>query len=401
MNILMMNYDLDVGGQEAHVVGLCKYLLGRGHHVRLWTKGGTLEAKIPPSVHHKVSFDLLAPWPLRRRIKSQFIQGLRSFRQELIKVLTSDRVDIVHCHGVTETILARAALGRRSVPLVYSSHGWPDEMWDWHLRYLRRCDHYIAVCRFTFDKLTSYGVDAKRISEIPYGIEYAPKPDRTVVSRLRQELLAGRADGCIIVTVARLHRQKGHDILLRAIPNVLMRHPQTVFLFVGDGPELEALKKLASQLNIANVVHFRGMHSDVSPFLSASDIFCLPSRYEALPLAIPEAYRAGLPVVVCRVAGCPEIVRDGITGFLVEKEAPDALAEALNQLIGNPQLRRKLASKAEEYGHLPRFSPEVIHLQIEDLYAELIRKRPTRFGLTAFEITLGGVMRIPFFHSRQ
>jgi glycosyltransferase involved in cell wall biosynthesis len=215
------------------------------------------------------------------------------------------------------------------------------------------------------------------------------------VSRLRGELLAGRPDGCVVVTVARLHRQKGHDVLLRAVPSILARHPQTVFLFVGDGSELDVLKKLASDLQVATAVHFAGMQLDVTPFLRASDIFCLPSRYEALPLSIPEAYRSGLPVVACRVAGCPEIVEDGVTGFLVAKEAPDALAEALVSLIGEPALRRKSSHAAEAFGFSPRFVPERNHSLIEDLYRRLIENPPVRLGRTLFERTMTCMMAAP------
>ena len=395
LNVMMMNYGLEIGGQEIHVVDLSNYLAAQGHRVQVWTKGGPYERALAGCVHRQTPFDLLAPWPRRKLLKPKFIRALRHFRSEVLKTIEKESIDIVHCHGVTETTLMRTVLEPRHVPLLYSSHGWAEHLWRWHMRRLRRCDHYIGVSKFTCRKLTEYGVPLNQISHIPYGIPPKPKPDEGVLKKIRQELMSDKAGGCLVVTVARLHRQKGHDVLLRAMPRVLERYPRTVFVFVGEGPERESLEKLAEELGVSGSVRFVGAQHDVSPYLRVADIFCLPSRYEALPLSIPEAYQAGLPVIACDVAGCSEIVEDGETGFLVPSESAEPLATALMKLLGDEALRRKMRVMATEYGHSPRFDPEIVHRRIEELYQQLVGHSPALPKRTAGEVMLAKLMGTP------
>jgi glycosyltransferase involved in cell wall biosynthesis len=393
MNILLVNYGLGIGGQEAHVLHLGNYLAARGHRVLVWTKGGAYEEELRGCVHRKVPFDQLAPWPRRRMLSPAYRRGLRRFARDVRETLAREQIHLVHCHGVTETHLMRAALGRRPVPLLYSSHGWFEHQWDWHMRYLGRCDFYIGVSEFTCEKFRHYGVPAERIAQIPYGIPYRVPPDAEQVRALRAQLLGPHEGGCIVLTVARLHRQKGHDVLLRAMPLVLARHPRTVFVFVGEGPERGALKQLAAENGLSSSVRFVGGRRDVTPYLHAADIFCLPSRFEALPLVIPEAFRAGLPVVVTRVAGCPEIVEHGRTGQLATPESPDSLAESLLALLYDPTLRQRMAGEALQAGSGERFDPDCVHGRIETLYEQLVNRPPVRQRFTPFESLLSALMR--------
>jgi glycosyltransferase involved in cell wall biosynthesis len=394
MNILMMNFSLGIGGQEAHVTYLSNYLADNRHNVFIWSNGGEMVSDLRENcTHNKVPFDLLAPWPYQKLITPRFISALRRFKREVTNIIESKDINLVHCHGVAETVLMRAALNKHAIPLLYSSHGWSNDLWDWHMRYLRRCDHYIGVSEYTCQKLNAYGVPYERISNIPCGIPYKEIPKSNKIQELREYLLGNiNKPGCIVVTVARLHKQKGHDILLRAIPNILKNCPESVFVFVGDGPERQSLENLAIELNVMESVRFVGAQRNVNIYLHASDIFCLPSRYEALPLAIPEAYRAGLPVVVCNVAGCGEIVEDRCTGFLIPPESVDHLAEALITLINKPVWRRSMSANAFGFGSSLRFNPSVVHGQIEDLYNVLIKKPPHRKSHSIFESFLAKLM---------
>lgn len=393
MNVLMLNYGLEIGGQEAHVVQLSNYIASQGHVVHVWTKGGSYESDLVGCVHRQTPFNLLAPWPRRKLLKPKFIRALRHFRADVLKTLDKESIDIVHCHGVTETTLMRAALARRAVPLVYSSHGWSEHLWRWHMHRLRRCDHYIGVSEFTCRKLHEYGVPVERISYIPYGISPRARPDEGLVKKLREDLMEGKTAGHLVITVARLHRQKGHDVLLRALPAVLAHYPRTVFLFVGDGPERKSLEQLARQLKVSASVRFVGAQRDVTLYLWAADIFCLPSRYEALPLSIPEAYQAELPVIACDVAGCPEIVEDGETGLLVPPGSAELLAEALITLLGDDALRQAMRVRATEYSQSQRFDPATVHRCIEGLYQQLAMHPPAPRRRTATEAVLAKLMR--------
>jgi glycosyltransferase involved in cell wall biosynthesis len=383
VNILLMTPRLEIGGQDRHVADLAAHLAGRGHEVALWSAGGALERAAGHSRQRRVAFAELAPWPLWRRLPSAHIRDrLGWFRACLRETVTASRVQLVHCHGVVEATLSRMALDDAAVPLVFTGHGWPDGQWAWHARQVARCDHHIAVSGFSRDRLLEHGVDAARISRIPYGIRRLPLPDRAHVARLRARLQAGDPAALVVVTVARLSRQKGHDVLLRACARVLERVPRTVFVLVGDGPERTRLEQLASSLGVGAALRFEGARTDVAPYLASADVFCLPSRFEALPLAIPEAYQAGLPVVVSRVGGCAEIVDEDGTGLLVEPERPAALASALVALLGDERRRRRLGVRALAKADEPRFASDLVHGRIETLYDRLIERPPRRLPPT-------------------
>jgi glycosyltransferase involved in cell wall biosynthesis len=143
----------------------------------------------------------------------------------------------------------------------------------------------------------------------------------------------------VIGTVGRLSDVKRQDLLLRA----LVRLPDARLLVVGDGPLRAELEELSRQLRVADRVQWAGFQADVMPFLSAMDVFALPSRFEGMPLAILEAWRSGLPVVASRVGGLPEMIRDGDNGLLFEEGNLDELTQALARLLADAPLRQELA----------------------------------------------------------
>ena len=103
----------------------------------------------------------------------------------------------------------------------------------------------------------------------------------------------------------------------RQIPAILPFVPDALFVVVGGGSEEQNLTSLIRRQRLERSIRLVGHQENVLPYLLAGDLFCLPSRWEGLPLAIPEAYRVGLPVVASAVAGTPEIVQEGVTGWLV------------------------------------------------------------------------------------
>lgn len=159
-------------------------------------------------------------------------------------------------------------------------------------------------------------------------------------ARVRAEIGAGERP--IVLAVARLDRQKGLDLLIRALPAVRAASPSVVLALAGDGPERAALADLAARLGVGDAVRFLGHRTDVPALLGAATVFCLPSRWEGLGLAALEAMAAGAPVVATAVPGLREAV--GPAGVLVPPEDPAALASALAALLTSPDRRAALAA---------------------------------------------------------
>jgi glycosyltransferase involved in cell wall biosynthesis len=166
---------------------------------------------------------------------------------------------------------------------------------------------------------------------VPYGID--PHPPFVERATVRKELDLA-SDSYVWITVGRLTRQKGFDLLIEAF-NRLRRTVEmpSVLLFVGDGEEREALQKLAAGLVSEGVVKFLGQRDDVPNLLGASDAFVLSSHWEGGPLVILEAMAAGLPVVATRVGDVGKMVVEGKTGVDVPPGNPEILSGAMERIM--------------------------------------------------------------------
>jgi glycosyltransferase involved in cell wall biosynthesis len=173
-------------------------------------------------------------------------------------------------------------------------------------------------------------------------------------------------DGPILGSIGRLDRQKGYDVLLVA----LARLPDARLVLVGDGPERNALERLAGELGVRPRVHFAGRRADARDQLSAFDVFVLPSRFEGFPLAILEAMLAGVPVVATSVGSVAEAVLDGVTGSLVAPDDPGALTDALGRLLADVSARARLGKAGRR--HALGFTQASMTAAYEALYSELV-----------------------------
>src|SRR5439155_15667771 len=158
-----------------------------------------------------------------------------------------------------------------------------------------------------------------------------------------------RADARLrVLTVGRLLALKGFALALEAVALRRAAGSPVHLTLVGDGPERERLERLASDLGIDGDVTFAGaVPSDrIHAYYAAADVFCLSSLAEGIPIVLMEAMATGLPVVATRVAGIPELVRDGESGLLVAPGRGDVLAEALRRLADSQELRGAMGSAA-------------------------------------------------------
>jgi len=224
---------------------------------------------------------------------------------------------------------------------------------------LRRLDAQVAVssagARFV-EQFAGLAHGAVRV--IHNGVSDSP-----VVARDRP------VSGPIVGSVGRLSHEKGFDILLRAIPHL----PEATLVLVGDGPDRIGLERMARELGVAERVRMVGWEDDPRPWLPAFDVFVMPSRMEALGLAIIEAMIASRPVVATRVGGIPEVVVDGETGLLVGAEEPAAIADAVHSLLADPAKRERLGAAGRDRA-LSSFGLRTMVDSYESLYDELARR---------------------------
>ncbi|KAA2214301.1 glycosyltransferase [Teichococcus oryzae] len=199
------------------------------------------------------------------------------------------------------------------------------------LKYYRHCNHLVGNTRDLAAWIAAQGWPAERTHYLPNFVD-----DMAGATPAALELPSGMP---VLLALGRLHRHKGFDTLLRALPSL----PGTVLLLAGEGPERAALEALAAELGIAGRVRFLGWRQDAAALLAACDIFVCSSRHEPLGNMVIEAWSARRPVVAADAQGPSELIRDGETGMLVPRDRPESLATAIAALLDNPARRAALA----------------------------------------------------------
>jgi len=180
----------------------------------------------------------------------------------------------------------------------------------------------------------------------------------------------------VIGTISRLIHQKGIHVLLQAFAVCAKKHPSISLVVVGDGLERSDLESLAEKLDLGHRVHFLGYRSDVDQILPHIDIFTLPTFGEGFGLVLLEAMACSKPIVGTDVMSIPEIVQQGETGLLVPAQDVSALAEALDTLIANPELRDQFG-KAGFQRLKRRFTVEQMVRKTAEVYQEASRSSHT------------------------
>jgi glycosyltransferase involved in cell wall biosynthesis len=175
----------------------------------------------------------------------------------------------------------------------------------------------------------------------------------------------------MISSVGRLHREKGHIYLLRALAESRHEWADVCAVIVGEGPEADNLRREADTLGIADNVRFLGFRADAVKIIRASDLFVLPSLEEGLPVTALEAMACSRPIVASDVGGLPYIVVSGQTGLLVPPKNSEALSSAICHLLRDPVTREQMGrcarNRVEKY-----FTLDGVLAELENLYQDLL-----------------------------
>jgi glycosyltransferase involved in cell wall biosynthesis len=296
----------------------------------------------------------------------------RSLVGEIRRMLHDTHCDLLHTTGYKADIHGGLATGwGRRIPVVSTVHGWlfrPDlkeQFYGWlNVRALRRFSRVITLSHHYEQMLLQRGVPRERLVRIPSGLDTSafppgpwPEPGTPYTFGI-----AGR-----------LSEEKNHALFLRAARRVLDAGVAARFLIAGDGPLSSALASRIAQLGLESIVSRAGFIPR-EEFLSRVHAVVLCSRVENLPYAVLEAMAWGRPVVATRVGGLPDLVEEGVTGWLVPPEDEEALADRLVQLARDPRAagelgragRHRLESKFSMQRHLA--AHREVYLQIVSRY---------------------------------
>jgi glycosyltransferase involved in cell wall biosynthesis len=223
-------------------------------------------------------------------------------------------------------------------------------------------------------------VPLERSASIPTGVDLDHYPPMSEGRAEARRALGIHGEGPVLGVVAYLREDKGHSVLLRAMPEILRRCPDSVLVLVGDGPERQRLEKQARSLGIDGAVRFAGLREDIPFVLSTFDVFCLPSvRNEGVPQSVLQAGAAAVPVVSTAVGGIPEAVIHGRPGTVVPPGDVGALASAVCDLICDPAARSRFGQAGR--AHVSSlFSVQRMLDLTEEAYVAALRSAALRAG---------------------
>lgn len=301
----------------------------------------------------------------------------------IIKLLQTEKFDIVHTHSSKAGILGRLAANFCNVPVVHTVHGFPfhDFMPPWQKKlytllekwFNNRSDFIITVSELNRKQAIELGIASSDKTKTIYsGIDFTKLDQSYEVENLKSELRI-EPNTKIITMVGRLDQQKAPYYLIEAFAKVLNELPDIILLLVGEGELETSLKSQVQELKIEPKVKFLGSRDDVPAILNITDIFSLSSLWEGLGRAMTEAMLMGIPVVVPNIYGIPEIVHHNETGLLFEAKNTDQLARYLVYLLNNPQERQRLGQNAKALTRRLFDGQEMVR-QIEVVYETILDK---------------------------
>lgn len=292
-------------------------------------------------------------------------------RRALHELLRELAPDVVHTHGYRADIQAPRAARRLGVPLVSTLHGFTGggpklRLYEWlQLRSLRRHDRLVAVSGPVAARLRGAGLAPGRITVV----QNAWAPQSAIAPRETARAELGLDPGARVVGwVGRLSAEKGPDVLVEAARHLGRR--DVTLCFIGDGPLRATLLEASQVPDVRARVVFAGARDDAERLYGAFDVFALSSRTEGTPMVLFEAMQAGVPIVATRVGGVPDVLDDA-SAWLVDPDAPEALAAALDAALGGAAAARRRTDAAQRV-LAERFALEPWLRAYEAIYAALL-----------------------------
>jgi glycosyltransferase involved in cell wall biosynthesis len=276
---------------------------------------------------------------------------------ELVSLCRRTKFDVVHTHTSKGGFLGRIAARLAGVPtIIHTIHGFSfNELTPWwktafyvQLEKLASnfCDVAISVTEQHRLLAIQKGIaEPDDVITIHNGIDLSRFEGITDVQSRRRDLDPSN-QAILIGTVGRLAPEKGQIYLLQAMPAVVRKHPEAHLVFIGEGPQEDELKTVATELGVADHCRFLGFRRDVPALLACLDIFVQPSPREGLSVTLLEAMASRKPVVAADITGNQEVIDDGINGVLCQPMSSAALAEALIALIENRERAHLLGIEA-------------------------------------------------------
>ena len=356
-NILFFTRTMKLGGTENVVLQLCEIFKPLVNSIVVCSCGGVNVEKLNEmGIKHYLIPD----------IENKSISTMFAVCKTIKTIVKEERITIIHTHHRMAAFYVSLLGLYRNCKFINTSHNtFENKKFLTRFAYGHAC--LIACGEMVKKNLVEYyELSENQITVIhnavkPFVGEIIEDP---LVKKLHEE-------GCFVIgNIGRLSEQKGMEYYIKAIPEVIKECPQARFVIAGSGEDESKLKELSEYIGADKYLTFLGYRNDVQNLMSQLDLIVLSSLWEGLPLTPIEAFSVGKTIVATAVDGTPEIIRDGVDGYLVEPKGPEQIADKINYLIEHPNVRKKMEKQAKQK-YLDEFSFEKLSRSYIEFYQNL------------------------------
>lgn len=414
MNIAMLSYHTcplailggkHTGGMNVYVRELTRFLGREGVRVDVFTRS---QDEHIPSVSHDLGYFNrvvhIPAGPENYLPKAEIWDYTDEFAEQVIEFSERKGItyDLVHAHYWMSGMAGKILKEHWGVPMLQMFHtlglmkqqiarSLEEYEGDYRIKgenaVMEAADRIIAATQAEQSQLeTLYGVDPKKVTIIPPGVNvhhFYPIPQDEA-----KEAIGISTTDRMALFVGRIEPLKGLDTLIRAMAILKktcksFRCPHYLVIIGGDSEEtqnhmsaeMEALQNLCQELGLDEMILFLGKRGQTTLpyYYAAAEVVVMPSHYESFGMVALEAMACGTPVIASRVGGLAHLIQEGITGYFVPAQDPDALAEKLRLLFIDNELRERLGSQAAAYAN--GFGWEVITSQMVNVYSDLVNAK--------------------------
>lgn len=390
MTILHIITRLILGGAQQNTVLCCRHQVQSGHRVVLaygpiyGPEGSLLEEARASGA------ELVEIYWLRRAILPVHDVMCYAALRRLIRRV---RPEVVHTHSSKAGILGRAAAWAEKVPaVVHTVHGLPFharnpawlnalyvELERWAAR---RCHAIVGVSQAMCQEFLKRGIGrAEQFYVVPSGMEVEAFESLEAKRAEVRRRWGIPAEAPVVGIVARVDRMKGQEDLIEILPGLRERYPELRLLIVGDGWYRKTLEGRVRERGLEGAVVFTGLvpPGEVPGLLAVMDVHALPSYQEGQPRTLVQALLAGCAIVGYDAGGIRDVCRHEETGLLVPLGDRQGLAEAIDRLLSNAELRRRLAEDGRRWAR-QNFDARIMFRRLDELYERLLSGKMSRAG---------------------
>ena len=352
-NILFVSRSTQFGGTEKIIIEMCEVLISQANSITVCSFG-----------------NIDVPYLNKLGIKHYYIPDIENKSPKTIalilrvisKIIETENITIIHSNHRMAAFYSQILSWKYKFISIATAHGIffnKKVLTKFCYRHTR-----LIACGDIVKKnlINVYRINKDEITVIHNAIKIKETEHKPIADISEKKILIGN--------IGRLSEEKGQIYFILSIPEIIKRHPDALFLIIGDGDDKEKLKEVALTIGVYKYIRFLGYREDIINIISQLDIVVLTSLTEGLPLTPIEAFSQGTPMVATRVGGTVEIVHDGENGYLVKPKSVLEIAERINKLIEDNATYIRFSENAKKT-YEKEYSFEVFKNRIISYYEKI------------------------------